>query len=72
MKEISLDILMIRDKEYFRKHPECDCYIREYITNEMPYPKAEQPPYVLVTKINDGVRARQSLWELPNSVESDI
>ena len=62
MKEISLDVLMIRDREYFRKHPECDSYIREYITNELHYLKDKQPPYMLVRKINNGVRVREPLW----------
>ena len=63
MEEISLDILMIRDQEYFKKHPDQTSYIRECIRGE--FAEGFDPPYVLVTKIYEGIRIRQPIWELP-------
>ena len=44
LEEISLDVLMLRDRHYFEAHPDCTEYIRELVPGEFPVPL---PPVVL-------------------------
>ena len=73
-EEISLDVLMLRDKQYFIDHPHCDRYIREYVPGELlNYPPGvvlfdkdgSEIKYTLVIKLlgNPGARARRPISE---------
>ena len=82
--EISLDILILRDREYFIRHPTKNQYIREYIPGEFDYLLPGVPPdviifnedgkelkYILVTTINDDIRSRQPLFSELNEILSE-
>ena len=59
-QEILLEWLMIRDRQWFRAHPEQTSYIREFIKGEVPGELLQSNPKgVLVTKIEDGFRIRE-------------
>ena len=65
-KEISLEMLMARDRYWFEKHPDHNSYIREYIKGEFPVEVKPTPRYVLVTQIGLGLRSRMTLVDLPD------
>jgi len=62
-----IDLIMLRDRTYFQKYPECSEYIREYIPGELyPCPSGitmfNEPEYTRVTKLSEDARIRQPLW----------
>ena len=69
-QEITLDILMIRDQQYFRQHPSQNSYIREYVPGEFDFPpniilfneKGKELKYVLVQQIHPELRTRSPLF----------
>ena len=56
-----IDLVMQRDRQYFRTNPDKVSYIREYIDGELgdvSELKISNPRYVLITKITDDLRTR--------------
>ena len=78
--EISLDILMIRDQQYFKRHPNHNNYIREYVPGEFGFPphitlfnkEGKALNYTLVKQIEPGLRMRQPLFGELNEILSNM
>lgn len=66
------DVAMTTDRAFFARHPDADSYVRRRIPNEFAafaedYAPLHEYPWVMVTAIAPGVRARVPLSddELP-------